>query len=155
MGLRIVIILMLITLSFPQKLGAQLYSYQFEELDSLNAVDTRPIVVFIHTDWCKYCQKMKNVTLKNDETIESLNTKFYFVSFDAETKEDISFLGRTFKYQPTGNNSGVHELAKELGTINGKLNYPTVTILNKKNEIAFQWDGYLDSPSFHAVLSKF
>jgi len=48
----------------------------------------------------------------------------------------------------------VHELAKQLGTINGKLNYPALVVLNAKNEIVFQYDGYLNAEELEAILKE-
>ena len=108
----------------------QLKHVRFESLDSLQRQAPRTIVVFLHTDWCKYCHTMKNTTFKDQKVELLLNDHFYFVSFDGESEEDVEFLGRTFKYKSTGKNTGVHELAEQLGTKNGTLNYPTLTFLN-------------------------
>jgi thioredoxin-related protein len=62
----------------PEKSHAQLKTYQFEEIDSLQIIEKRKIVLFIHTDWCKYCQAMKNTTFKNKDIIDLLNERFYF-----------------------------------------------------------------------------
>ena len=52
--------------------------------------------------------------------------------------ERLVFNKATFQFKPTGNNSGIHELAIQLGTINKQLNYPVLCILNSENEIIFQ-----------------
>jgi len=130
---------------------AQLQTSEFSELDSLNLVDQRVVVVFIHTDWCKYCIQMKSTTFKNDSLIMFLNKHFYFTSLNAESKKSISYLGKTFKYRPTGTDIGVHELAEEIATIDGKLNYPTVCIISK-NEILFQYGGLMKADELLAVL---
>ena len=38
---------------------AQPRRVSFAELDSLQRVEQRNVLVFIHTDWCKYCQILK------------------------------------------------------------------------------------------------
>ena len=131
---------------------AQANTFEFHQLDSLQKLEERKTIVFIHTDWCKYCLKMKNTTLKNDSVINALNNNFYYVAFNAENKNDVTFNKHTFKYKPTGNNTGTNELAELLGKVNGKLNYPTICILNNKNEIIFQHSGYITSNEFIEVL---
>ncbi len=121
---------------------AQIKNVQFEHLDSLQKIEKRTVVVFFHTSWCRYCGTMKNTTFKNNEVIKALNQKFYFVSLDIEEKKDITFRGYIFKFKPTGTNTGVHELAEQLGTINGQLAYPGVCFLNTNFEIIYQHDGY-------------
>lgn len=124
--------------SFAQSPNTELSSYTFEEVDQLRKSDPRPILVFFHTDWCKYCQLMKSTTFNDSVVISILNEQFYFISFDAECKEDIQFAGASFKYQPNGISQGVHEICKALATIDGKLTYPTMTILNEDLTIASQ-----------------
>jgi thioredoxin-related protein len=132
----------------------QLQNRTFEEIDSLQQIQKRKIIVFIHTDWCQFCQRMKQTTFKNQEIIEKLNSEFYFIDFDAEEKRDITFNKQTFKYQPTGNNVGVHELALQLGTINNQIVYPVLCVLNETNEIILQYSNYLNPADFKLLLEK-
>jgi thioredoxin-related protein len=132
----------------------QLQSRSFEAIDSLQQIQKKKIIVFIHTDWCQYCQKMKSTTFKNREIIQSLNSDFYFIDFNAEEKRDISFNNQIFKYQPTGNNVGVHELALQLGTMNNQIVYPVLCVLNEKNEIIVQYNNYLSPKDFKLLLEK-
>ena len=97
---------------------------------------------------------MKTTTFKNQEIIQSLNSDFYFIDFNAEEKRDIFFGGKTFKYQPTGNNVGVHELALQLGTMNNQIVYPVLCVLNDKNEIILQYNNYLSPKDFKLLLEK-
>lgn len=132
----------------------QLKSIAFEEIDSLQHIRQQKIIVFIHTDWCQYCQIMKNTTFKNQEIIKTLNSDFYFIDFNAEEKRDIKFNNQIFKYKPTGNNVGVHELALQLGSINNQIAYPALCVLNEKNEIVFQYSSYLNPKDFKLLLEK-
>lgn len=132
----------------------QLKSRTFEEVDSLLQIQKQKIIVFIHTDWCQFCQRMKTTTFKNQEIIEKLNTDFYFIDFNAEEKRDITFNNQVFKYKPTGNNVGVHELALQLGTINNQIVYPVLYVLNEKNEIILQYNNYLSPKDFKLLLEK-
>ncbi len=138
----------------PEAGYTQIQKISFERLDSIEIQDDKNVFVFIRTDWCKYCHKMVRTTLKNETIVKLLTNHFYFIELDAESKTDIKYRGRTFKYKPTGNETGVHELAKQLGTINGKLNYPALVVLNAKNEIVFQYDGYLNAEELEAILKE-
>ncbi|MBD0725149.1 thioredoxin [Flavobacterium sp. L1I52] len=133
---------------------AQLKSYTFEEAEQLTKENPKRIVVFIHTNWCKYCKMMENSTFKNPEIISILNDNFYFVTLDAETKTDISFENHTFKFQPTGQNTGIHELATALATIDGQVVYPTLTILDSDYSILFQKHSYLKAAELITILEK-
>ncbi|SHL72792.1 thioredoxin family protein [Flavobacterium chilense] len=133
---------------------SQLKSSTFEEIDSLQLIQKRKIIVFIHTNWCQFCQRMKTTTFRNQEIIEKLNSNFYFIDFNAEEKRDIMFNNQTFKYKPSGNNVGVHELALQLGTINNQIVYPVLCVLNEKNEIILQYNNYLSPKNFKLLLGK-
>lgn len=141
-------------LGFTSTGYCQLKSRTFEAIDSLQQLQKRKIVVFIHTDWCQFCHRMKNTTFKNQEIIDKLNSDFYFIDLNAEEKRDIKFNNKTFKYVPSGNNVGVHELALQLGTINGQIVYPVLCILNEKNEIILQYNSYLSPKDFKLLLEK-
>lgn len=132
----------------------QLKSISFEAIDSLQQIQKRKIVVFIHTDWCQFCKRMKSTTFKSQEIIEKLNSDFYFIDLNAEEKRNISFNNQVFKYQPTGNNVGIHELALQLGTMNNQIVYPVLCVLNDKNEIILQYNNYLNATDFKLLLKK-
>lgn len=133
-------------------LQAQEYGLSFEKLEILQKKDPKPVVVFLHAPWCNFCENMKQTTFKNEEVKKLLTKEFYFVSFDGESKEDVTFLGNTFKYKPNGANTGVHELAEQLGAKKGIVSYPTLVFLNEKYEILHQNDGYLNAKRLKVAL---
>lgn len=135
-------------------LFAQIKTVQFEQIDSLQKAEKRPVIIFIHTDWCKYCQSMKNTTFKNDSIIKLLNDKFYFIDFNAEEKRKIIFDGQTFKYKPTGTNTGTHELAEQLATYDKQVSYPTLCFLNTINEIVFQYNQFINYKDLQTILTR-
>lgn len=137
---------------FPLFGFSQLQSYTFPQLDSLQKTEQRNIVVFIHTDWCRYCQSMKYTTFKDSRVVSLLNEKCWFADLNAEEKADIIFNGWTFRYKPTGNATGIHELAEQLGTISGKITYPVLCILNPDYEIIFQYDQFLSAADLTQLL---
>lgn len=134
--------------------SAQLNLRKFEEIDNLQNVEKRKVIVLLHTDWCKFCAAFQSKTLKNEAIITLLNEKFYFIDFNAEEKKTITFNNQKFQFQPSGTNSGTHELAIQLATINGKINYPTLCFLNENNEIIFQHNGFLNTKDFKLLLEK-
>ena len=133
---------------------AQLKTHTFEEAEKLSKENPKPLVVFIHTSWCKYCTMMKNSTFKNPEIITILNSDFYFIPLDAETKNDLQFNNHKFQFIPNGNNTGIHELATALATINSQVVYPTVTILQTDYSIIFQKQSFLSGKELTAILTK-
>lgn len=126
----------------------------FEHLDSLQKINPRPLVVFLHTHWCKYCEAMKNTTFRDKGVRDQLDSDFYYISFDGESKQDVNFLGRTFNFKPSGNNTGVHELAEQLGTRDGKVTYPTLVFLNQEYEILYQHVGFVNAADLRRMLNN-
>lgn len=131
---------------------SQAKSYQFEAIENLQKSEKKDVVVFIHTNWCNYCKAMENTTFNNQKVADLIQQNFYFVILDAEEKRDISFVGKTFRYKPTGKDTGIHELAETLS--GGKISYPSLIILNPQNEIIFQYDGFLKSSELLDILNK-
>jgi thioredoxin-related protein len=126
----------------------------FEQIDGLQIVEKRNLIVFIHADWCKYCQVMKSKTFKNEAVLNKLNQRFYFIDFNAEEKRNIVFNNNTFAFKPTGTNSGIHQLAIELGTVNNQIVYPVLCVLNEKNEIIFQHNSFLNARELLEILDQ-
>lgn len=151
---NILILLLLNCSALVYSQADKLNTYSFEQVDSLNRLAPKNVFISFHTDWCKFCALMDQTTFKDTGVIESLNTHFYFISFNPESEEKIKFAGREFKFIPKGNKSGVHEIATELATIDGKLNYPSQCILNKKYEIIFQYNQYLSADDLMKVLNE-
>ena len=133
---------------------AQLKTYTFEEAEKLSTENPKPFVVFIHTSWCKYCKMMENSTFKNSEIINILNAEFYFISLDAESKNDIHFNNHKFQFIPKGQNTGIHELATALATINSQVVFPTISILKSDFSIVYQKHSFLSSEELIIILEK-
>ncbi len=146
------LILIFLSTSFVH---AQMKFVEFKDLDSLQKNHAKPTIVFIHTDWCKYCLAMQQSTFKNKEIIENINNNFYFIQFNAEEKRDINFLNKIYHFQPNGVNNGVHELAKFLGNKKEELIYPTVCFLNNLSQIEFQIQGFVSTKQMMYLLQKF
>lgn len=147
------LIFLLIVMAIPSSF-AQLKTYTFQETEQLMIDSPKPIVIFIHTSWCKYCSLMENSTFKNPSVINELNENFYFISFDAESKKEITFNNHTFQFKPTGTNTGIHELATALATIDKQVVYPTLTVLDTNNTILFQQHSYITAKALLRILER-
>lgn len=133
---------------------AQVETVSFEMLDSLQSVERKKVMVFIHAEWCRYCKVMKNKVFKDEQVASKIQKEYYFVDLDAESKVGIKFRGYDFKFLPTGKKTGVHELAQQLGAVDGKLEFPTLTILNADYEIIFQYNAFLSKRELLKVFDR-
>ncbi|WP_413513105.1 thioredoxin family protein [Myroides odoratus] len=112
----------------------------FSNLEQQMEANAKPIVVFLHTNWCTYCALMAKKTFANEAVLKAIEEKAYFISFDAETKKSIQFKGQEFIYKKKGIQAGVHQLAEVLTSQQA---YPALVILNKNYEIIYQQYAYV------------
>lgn len=112
-------------------------------------------LVYIYTDWCKYCKKMKQTTLKNNKIINKLKqykNSLSFINLNAETKNTITYQNRNYNYQARNSKSGTHQLANTIGSIDGTLEFPTIAVLNPNNEIIYQDKGMIGKEKMLSII---
>jgi len=128
--------------------------YTIQEAEKLNKQSPRPMFVDTFTDWCGWCKKMDKDTFTNPVISEILNNKFYPVKFNAEGKESVDFMGKT--YINDGKSGNAHQLAVAL--LRGQLSYPTVVFLYTQKDgsiAAAQVQGYKEPKEMEVFLSFF
>lgn len=140
---------------FSQRNTGSTDTHSFEHIGSLQHKHSRPLVVFISADWCGYCKVMKNKVFKNPSVAQKLAEDFYYTELNGEWPDPIVFSNKTYHFHQTGLGTGTHELATLLGTMEGKLSYPTLVILNADDEILYRYSGYLNSKELLELLSHF
>jgi thioredoxin-related protein len=124
--------------------------YSIEEAEKLNKQQPRKIMVDVYTDWCGWCKKMDKETFNHPVIAEYINENYYPVKLDAESKEEITFNGTTYKFVAQGSR-GYHELAA--GLLNGKMSYPSIAYMNEKMELLGAVPGYMTAPAIEPLLN--
>jgi len=127
-----------------------LINYSFEEAFKLQEKEKKPIIVFFHTNWCKYCFAMKKNTFIDKKVIDLLNKHYYFISFDAESKESVNIKGKIFK-----NKSGIHQIVEVLASKNNTISYPSTIIISANNTIDEQIDSFLSAEEISKILTTY
>ena len=79
-----------------------------------------------------------------------MNSTFYMVKFNAESKDDINIKGMTFSFVSSGRR-GYHELAVAL--TQGKLSYPTVVFLDSELNMITPLPGFRTAEPFLQIAT--
>ena len=153
--MRVLMILIPLLFSTPPALLSQELSWtSFEELSELQRKEARPLLVFIHADWCKFCLMQENNTFSDQEIAQYLNENYYVLKLNGESKEAIRFLGREYTFTSSGSGTGQHQLAELLGKVDGSLTYPTTVILSPEFQLKGRENGFLNKDAFIGLLRK-
>ncbi len=123
--------------------------YTIEEVQALVKQEPRKIFIDMYTDWCGWCKVMDKKTFTDKNIINTLNTDYYAVKFDAEGKKEVNFKGQTFKFVAQGSR-GYHELAAVL--MQGKLSYPTSVFLDENLNLISPLPGYYPPEKLLPIL---
>ena len=132
--------------------SAKIEWHSWEEALSLSEKEPRKIFVDVYTDWCGWCKRMDKATFQQSHIADYMNEKFYAVKFNAESKEDIVFNGKTYKYVKNGAR-GYHELAAEI--MRGRLSYPTIVFLDENLGVIQPIPGFKDPEQFELIMTYF
>ncbi|MEI7595821.1 MAG: DUF255 domain-containing protein [Bacteroidota bacterium] len=120
-----------------------------EEAQEKYKQQPKPIMIDMYTDWCGWCKHMMKNTFSNPGLASYINSNFYPVRFNAETRDTIIWRGEKFVNQGTGKRS-THDLTfKLMGT---KLSYPTTIFINNNYQFALNVPGYLEVKKIEPFL---
>ncbi|QLE00954.1 thioredoxin family protein [Galbibacter sp. BG1] len=126
------IFIVITTVSLAQQ-KEEIHWKTFPALEEALKEEQKPVFIFFYADWCAYCKKIKRQVFTNPQVIEKLNTDYYAVMMDAESKERIAFDGKTFSNeQAKTQRNGIHEIPLLLASRNDiPFSLPATVILTK------------------------
>ncbi|MCA5003878.1 thioredoxin family protein [Sphingobacterium bovistauri] len=133
-----------------QNSHAQIIPDSIEHIDSLMLKSPRPILFLLTTDWCKYCALQKKQIRKNQK-FKDLSDKLYFIEFDAERKDKITYQGKEYSFKPSGLNVGTHELASALNK-SSQISYPSWILVDKEFNPIFKQNSLLKPDQINDLL---
>ncbi|CAL2102594.1 Thioredoxin [Tenacibaculum sp. 190130A14a] len=128
----------------------------FEQLDDSLAVKPKKVFISFFADWCTYCKKMNRVAFKNPEVIAVLNSEYYAVKMDSETKKPIEFEGRAYTNDQVGKNRNpIHQIPLLLASRkNRPFSLPATVILDKTFKVTQRHFEYLSTKKILKILKK-
>ncbi len=116
----------------------------------------KKVLVDLYTSWCGWCKRMDATTYQNPDIINYINEHYYAVRFNAEMRDSIEFGGKMYHYKKAPNaRRGTHELAVALGSVNGRMGYPTTVFMNEDMQLLQALPGFKDSKSMLPILVYF
>ncbi|MEL6848971.1 MAG: thioredoxin family protein [Bacteroidota bacterium] len=122
-------------------------------MDSLRQAP-KPVLVYLGADWCQYCDMMEASTFQDTTVVRKLTEDFYPVYWDVESQDAVSFLGRTYRYLPTGPRNGYHELTAFLGGKHPDQSYPLFLLFDEEMEWVDRHSGFLSSEAFIPFIQQ-
>jgi thioredoxin-related protein len=110
--------------------------------------EPRKVLIDFYTSWCGWCKVMDKKTYSNPEIIKYVNEKFYAVKFDAEQKESVMFMGKTYEFKAE---KRANEFAASL--LGDRLSYPTTVFMTEQFQNPSLVAGYQDVPKMETILN--
>ena len=149
--------LFIITISLTATIFAQndkINWLSIEEVEVLQQKEPRKVLMDVYTSWCGPCKMMMRNTFTNKDVINYVNMNFYAVKFDAESGDDLTFKGTSYKnpsYNPNARRKTPHQFAQALG-VNS---YPTVIYMDEDMNIIAPIKGYQTPGQIELYLRLF
>lgn len=150
-------IIALLSLILSLNLNAQQIDWiSLNEAEKRMQKEPRKVLVDVYTSWCGPCKMMEQNTFKNPQIVEYINKNYYAVKFNAESPDELTFRGTTYKnegYDPnkTGRNS-THDLARAIAPVSGRIAYPTVVYMDENFKILAPVQGYHTPQQIEPIL---
>lgn len=107
----------------------------------------KKVYMDMYTDWCGWCKRMEATTFKNPNLIRYMNENYYCVRFNAERKDTIRFMGKSYYFDPQ---TRANTLAAEL--MRGQMSYPTSIYMDEMFQNPNPIPGYQDVPTMEMLL---
>jgi thioredoxin-related protein len=111
--------------------------------------NSKPVIIDLYTDWCGWCKVMDKKTYRNKALMHYVETNFYPVKINAETRDTLAWAGKKFAY-----NKAYRTNMFAVYLTNGNLSYPT-TVIIPADGIPQAIPGYMKPEEMELILKYF
>lgn len=147
---RLLIASLLLLLALPapaQSDDKEIHWMSLDEVQVAMNKEPKKVWIDVYTDWCGWCKRMDKITFQNPNVIKYMNEHFYAVKLNAEQRQDIRFMGKMYKADPS---ERTHPFANEL--LHGQLSYPTSVFMEENFRTPQLIPGYQDVKTMEMIL---
>ena len=127
---------------------SQIKWMSIEEALATQANNPKKIVINFYSESSSPCKKMEKETYNHSLIAKYLNENFYPVKFNAEGKETINVMGRTFGNTNSIENNSLNEFSKfmNISTV------PSTVFIDEENKIITVLQGNLTAKELEPYL---
>lgn len=130
-----------------------LQSVSLSELEQLQMIERKPVIIHFKTDWCAVCKVESHQLNKNKAIVNRINQEFYLIEINPEQyKSKIVWNNKTYDYLANGK-SGIHSWVYHF-TEKRPPAYPLWVFMDKNLDIIFVNEGKLNLDIFNPIKSK-
>jgi thiol-disulfide isomerase/thioredoxin len=149
-------VLFLLTIPLTHGQSLKVKWLTFEQLEEALAQEPRRVLVDFYADWCAYCRKMDEAAFRDPEVIATLNSEFYAVRMNAETRDTIHFSGVQYVNREAGKKRNpVHEIPLLLASREGMpFTLPAVVLFDKGFQVRNRYFEYISPESMRTILRE-
>ena len=128
----------------------------FEQLEDSLAIAPKKVFIDFYTDWCAYCKKMDRAAFSDPDVISKLNSHFYAVRMDAETKDTVVFDEQKYINRDIGKKRNpVHEIPLLLASRDGvPFSLPAIVILDESFHVRERHFEYIAPQKMLEILDR-
>lgn len=124
------------------------------EVEAAMKKEPKQVWVYVYRKSCGWCKLMRRKTFSDPNVIKYMNEHFYAVKFDAETEEDIQFMGETYVFEtPPDKHRGVSQLATKL--LKSDYRYPSLVHMDERFEGPEVIVGFKSVQKLQAILTYY
>ncbi len=125
----------------------------FEEAIAKNEKEPKKFLIDMWTTWCGWCKKMEATTFSHPEIVKIVNTYYYPVKINAETKDTMRIGGKVYINEFPERRRNPHQIA--IALMQGKMSYPTIVYLDEEVNMLQPVAGYQSAKNIEPILMFF